>query len=418
MSLDPVAFSGPDAVLMADEKLVWQEIKDAETTVFTARGPNASNIGKGDPLFAGARLKVKLTSLRVLFILPAQPRPVGLALALSPGKVEIREAPAKTGLVGIFSMAAQTSVQLVCVSDGAVISVVFSSARVKDEFLRCGLHVLREKSTVPAKEIIQKESSSIPVVGIRGLQLQQQELLKKSAEITQDASKDLEHLMAHAQDVVRIVDKFAHYLQSSVLDADDKSCAVLGGIEKQIDERMEIEAILQSIGMVSPVTKLSAGRNYHEELANQLAALFQADNRLTRLGGMVTLTNAYCLFNRARGTELVSPDDLYTAATLLKESLHSMHLRKFNSGVYVIQSASLNDADIKRCLVHLCSGGDRDDKPCTDVVQGKLATEIAVALGISLSLCKEQLAMAEQHGALCRDESIIGVRFFPNTFFK
>ena len=181
MSLDPVTFSGPDAVLMADEQLVWQETKDAESKVFTARGPNASNTGKGDPLFAGARLKVKLTSLRVLFILPAQPRPVGLALALAPGKVELREAPAKTGLVGIFSMAVQTSVQLVCVSDGVVISVVFSSARAKDEFLRCGLQVLSEKSTpVPSKEITQIESSSIPVVGIRGLQLQQQELLKKS----------------------------------------------------------------------------------------------------------------------------------------------------------------------------------------------------------------------------------------------
>jgi ESCRT-II complex subunit VPS36 len=31
---------------------------------------------------------------------------------------------------------------------------------------------------------------------------------------------------------------------------------------------------------------------------------------LERAGGMMTLPDVYCLFNRARGTELVSPDDL------------------------------------------------------------------------------------------------------------
>jgi EAP30/Vps36 family len=31
---------------------------------------------------------------------------------------------------------------------------------------------------------------------------------------------------------------------------------------------------------------------------------------LERAGGMMTLPDVYCLFNRARGTELISPDDL------------------------------------------------------------------------------------------------------------
>jgi hypothetical protein len=45
-----------------------------------------------------------------------------------------------------------------------------------------------------------------------------------------------------------------------------------------------------------------------------------------------------------------------------------------------------------------------------------LATEVAASLGVSLSLCKEQLSLAEQWGALCRDESAAGVRYFPNIF--
>lgn len=35
-----------------------------------------------------------------------------------------------------------------------------------------------------------------------------------------------------------------------------------------------------------------------------------------RFGGMMPLPDVYCLFNRARGTELVSPDDLLAAVKL------------------------------------------------------------------------------------------------------
>jgi EAP30/Vps36 family len=106
---------------------------------------------------------------------------------------------------------------------------------------------------------------------------------------------------------------------------------------------------LVSMGIATPVTKETAGRKYHKELARQvtpvsntlsmrsmsmlvrprhnitrnlrrdiepeemLAVLQLADflrGPLERAGGMMTLPDVYCLFNRARGTELVSPDDL------------------------------------------------------------------------------------------------------------
>ena len=57
---------------------------------------------------------------------------------------------------------------------------------------------------------------------------------------------------------------------------------------------------------------------YHEQLARQIADLLLTENRIRRLGGMVSLADAYCLYNKARGTELVSPDDTYAAAGLLE----------------------------------------------------------------------------------------------------
>ncbi len=58
------------------------------------------------------------------------------------------------------------------------------------------------------------------------------------------------------------------------------------------------------------------------------------------------LTDVYCLFNRARQGELVSPDDLLAAARLFPKINPSLSLRQFASGVLVVQSASHSDAQV------------------------------------------------------------------------
>ena len=47
------------------------------------------------------------------------------------------------------------------------------------------------------------------------------------------------------------------------------------------------------------------------ELSRQLADFLEKP--LQQSGGIMTLPDVYCLYNRARGTELVSPDDLLQA---------------------------------------------------------------------------------------------------------
>lgn len=46
------------------------------------------------------------------------------------------------------------------------------------------------------------------------------------------------------------------------------------------------------------------------------------------------------------------------------------------------------------------------------------AEELAQTLGISVLLAKERLLTAEKHGKACRDESIEGLRFYPNQFLQ
>lgn len=53
---------------------------------------------------------------------------------------------------------------------------------------------------------------------------------------------------------------------------------------------------------------------------------------------MIALTDLYCLFNRARGTSLISPEDLHRACLLFEKLNLPVKLRRFDSGVLVVQS--------------------------------------------------------------------------------
>lgn len=68
--------------------------------------------------------------------------------------------------------------------------------------------------------------------------------------------------------------------------------------------------------------------------------------QLRKAGGIITLADVYCLFNRARGAELISPDDLLQAVNLFPSTGASMSLRAFPTGVLVVQSDSHDDDEV------------------------------------------------------------------------
>ncbi|XP_021910955.1 vacuolar protein sorting-associated protein 36-like [Carica papaya] len=106
----------------------------------------------------------------------------------------------------------------------------------------------------------------------------------------------------------------------------------------------EMQDWLLSVGIVSPVTKESAGALYHQQLSRQLADFVRIP--LERSGGMMNLIDIYCLFNRARGTELISPDDLLQACSLWEKFDVPVMVRKFDSGVMVVQNKSNSDEEV------------------------------------------------------------------------
>ena len=122
--------------------------------------------------------------------------------------------------------------------------------------------------------------------------------------------------------------------------------------------------------------------------------------------GIVTLTDAYCLFNRARGVEVVSPQDMLRACESWESQAFDVHLREFENGVKVIHTTERTDdeacARIKALLPTPESSLD--------------AYEAAQTLETTPEIALEYLRMAESRGILCRDDGPTQIRFYANLY--
>ncbi|KPP77922.1 vacuolar protein-sorting-associated protein 36-like [Scleropages formosus] len=176
-------------------------------------------------------------------------------------------------------------------------------------------------------------------------------------------------------------------------------------LSKLMEKTIRFKSYLLSMGIANPVTREThgSGTHYHMQLAKQLADMLLAP--LQERGGMMALTEVYCLMNRARGMELLSPEDLVNACKMFESLKLPLRLRVFDSGVMVVQLQSHNEEEM------IASALDNVSE------KGSLTSEeFAKLLGLSVLLAKERLLLAEKMGHLCRDDSVEGLRFYPNLF--
>uniref|UniRef100_A0AAY5KD90 Vacuolar protein-sorting-associated protein 36 n=1 Tax=Esox lucius TaxID=8010 RepID=A0AAY5KD90_ESOLU len=195
-------------------------------------------------------------------------------------------------------------------------------------------------------------------VGIVGIERKIEERRKETDKNISEAFEDLSKLMVKAKEMVELSRSIANKIKEKQGDITE-------------DETIRFKSYLLSMGIANPVTREThgSGTHYHLQLAKQLGDMLVAP--LEERGGMMALTEVYCLVNRARGMELQS-----------------------HSEEEMIASALDNVTD-----------------------KGSLtAEEFAKLLGLSVLLSKERLFLAEKMGHLCRDDSVEGLRFYPNLF--
>ncbi|XP_032133197.1 vacuolar protein-sorting-associated protein 36 isoform X5 [Sapajus apella] len=207
-----------------------------------------------------------------------------------------------------------------------------------------------------------------------------------------EAFEDLSKLMIKAKEMVELSKSIANKIKDKQGDITE-------------DETIRFKSYLLSMGIANPVTRetYGSGTQYHMQLAKQLAGILQAP--LEERGGIMSLTEVYCLVNRARGMELLSPEDLVNACKMLEALKLPLRLRVFDSGVMVIELQSHKEEEMVASALETVSE------------KGSLTSEeFAKLVGMSVLLAKERLLLAEKMGHLCRDDSVEGLRFYPNLF--
>ncbi|CAI7792863.1 unnamed protein product, partial [Closterium sp. NIES-54] len=125
---------------------------------------------------------------------------------------------------------------------------------------------------------------------------------------------------------------------------------------------------------------------------------------LEKTGGTMLLVDVYCIFNRARGT-----DDLLKACSLWSSFTSPAVLRRFDSGILVVQLKTHSDEHLTRKIQEMVSTNEA-------LRVGVSIADVAQALGVSPAVVKEELLAAEAKGLLCRDDAADGLRFFQNFF--
>ncbi|XP_023178100.1 vacuolar protein-sorting-associated protein 36 [Drosophila hydei] len=227
--------------------------------------------------------------------------------------------------------------------------------------------------------------------GIGGIERHLEAKAKETDENIALAFQDLSVLMAMAKDMVGLSKNISGKIREQ-----------RGEISE--DETVRFKSYLLSLGIDDPVTRdnFSSNTAYFNSLAQQVCQMLL--DPIEEHGGMMSLADVYCRVNRARGLELLSPEDLLHACERLSGPIK---LRRFPSGAMVLQLESHDDEVISIDTLQKV----RD-------AESLAVEELAKQLRISLLLAKERLLVAERMGKVCRDESVEGLRFYPNLLLS
>ena len=117
-------------------------------------------------------------------------------------------------------------------------------------------------------------------------------------------------------------------------------------LNQESDEVKEIQAVMFNMGITgatdfnSQVSKDIAGKQFHSQLANEIEKFL--DSVISDFGGVIGMVDLYCRYNRVRGTDLISPEDLLIACERINTSSARFMIKVYGSGVKTIQSSKFD----------------------------------------------------------------------------
>tara|TARA_B110000285_G_C14776243_1_gene446355 strand:- start:293 stop:580 length:288 start_codon:yes stop_codon:yes gene_type:complete len=69
----------------------------------------------------------------------------------------------------------------------------------------------------------------------------------------------------------------------------------------------------------SHVSKEISGKKFYQDLAREIEKFLDKVISSDRFNGVIGLIDLFCLYNRARGTDLISPEDMNVACAAMND---------------------------------------------------------------------------------------------------
>jgi len=164
--------------------------------------------------------------------------------------------------------------------------------------------------------------------GVGGAVRNQEQKHERETTLQSAGLQDLSNLMSHAKEMAVLARATSARLEQKSKDGSN------------MDEVARLRGIMLDLGVDTNVG------NSKNNLESEIGVVSRS--LLPKGGGMALLEEVFCALNRARGTELVSPDEIYHAAKHIETTLPSAGLKfkKYKSGICVLIDNSLTESAI------------------------------------------------------------------------
>lgn len=175
--------------------------------------------------------------------------------------------------------------------------------------------------------------------------------------------------------------------------------------KQQGNDTSGVQSLLEDFGLLGADGGLVVkGGTTAQAVAGDVLSVCEAALKKRGGFGMLLVHDIFCLVNRARGTALVSPEEVMEALRALGRS-NKLRLRNLgNTGTWAACLPSTNDAEVDARLLKLAEAGPLS------------AFQLGKELGVTTAEAQYLLRDAEARAVLVRDEATAGVFFYRNFF--
>eukprot|EP00768_Dysnectes_brevis_P004662 gnl/Dysnectes_brevis/3375_a4246_893.p1 GENE.gnl/Dysnectes_brevis/3375_a4246_893~~gnl/Dysnectes_brevis/3375_a4246_893.p1 ORF type:complete len:385 (+),score=13.25 gnl/Dysnectes_brevis/3375_a4246_893:122-1276(+) len=249
------------------------------------------------------------------------------------------------------------------------------------------------------KQAMERPKLGAQAYGLAALTSHEAKRTKQQGQFLSGSFSDLDALRQNAMRLVRL----AEQLKAS---------------KGKSEEETEAQGLVADFGMAATVSRDTHGDRFIEEMAREMSVFLIG--RLERApAGMIALAEAYAMYNRHRGTNLVSPKDFQEALAAAGRFGLPIQTKFLGSGLQVLALSSSSSKEVGDKLIasleHMTA--DRRERGVR-TLPFLTPFDVSQLSGVSITLAADILVELEHQCRLCRDISAGGLVFYRNYFIN